>query len=67
MGIKDFQYFRIFDRWGNLVFSTTNAAIGWDGRIKGTEQPTGTYVWMAEGIDYLGRTVQRKGSVIIIR
>ena len=67
VGIKDFQYFRIFDRWGNLVFSTTNAAIGWDGRIKGTEQPTGTYVWMAEGIDYLGRTVQRKGSVIIIR
>jgi len=67
VGIKDFHYFRIFDRWGNLVFSTTNAGNGWDGRIKGTEQPTGTYVWMAEGIDYLGRTLQRKGSVIIIK
>ncbi len=67
VGIKDFHYFRIFDRWGNLVFSTTNAGNGWDGRIKGTEQPTGTYVWVAEGIDFLGRTVQRKGSVIIIK
>ncbi len=67
VGIKDFHYFRIYDRWGSLIFSTTNAAIGWDGRIKGTEQSTNTYVWMAEGIDYTGKTVQRKGSVIVIR
>ncbi|MBL7701222.1 MAG: choice-of-anchor L domain-containing protein [Ferruginibacter sp.] len=67
VGIRNFNYFRIYDRWGALVFSTTNPATGWDGRIKGTEQPTGTYVWMAEGIDYLGKIVRRKGSVIIIR
>jgi gliding motility-associated-like protein len=67
VGIKDFHYFRIYDRWGSLIFSTTNAAIGWDGRIKGTEQSTNTYVWMAEGTDYRGNTVQRKGSVIIIK
>lgn len=67
VGIKDFHYFRIYDRWGSLIFSTTNPAIGWDGRIKGTEQPTATYVWMAEGVDYNGKTLQRKGSVIILR
>ena len=67
VGIKDFHYFRIYDRWGSIIFSTTNPANGWDGRIKGTEQPTATYVWMAEGIDYLGKTVQRKGSVIVIK
>ncbi len=67
VGIKDFHYFRVFDRWGNLVFSTNNAAIGWDGKIKGTGQPTATFVWMAEGIDYKGNTVQRKGSVIVIK
>ena len=67
VGIRNFNYFRIYDRWGTLVFSTTNPAIGWDGRIKGTEQSTATYVWMAEGIDYTGKIVRRKGSVIIIR
>ncbi len=67
VGIKDFHYFRIYNRWGNLVFSTTNPANGWDGRIKGTGQPTGTYVWVAEGIDYTGKYVQRKGSVIVIK
>ena len=67
VGIKDFHYFRIFDRWGNLVFSTTNPAIGWDGRIKGTEQPAATFIWMAEGIDYTGKMVQRKGSVVVIK
>jgi len=67
VGIRNFNYFRIYDRWGALVFSTTNPDIGWDGRIKGTGQPTATYVWMAEGIDYLGKIVRRKGSVIIIK
>ena len=67
VGIKDFHYFRIYDRWGTLIFSTTSPALGWDGRIKGTEQPTSTYVWMAEGIDYTGKMVQRKGSVVLIK
>lgn len=67
VGIKDFHYFRIYNRWGALVFSTTNPAMGWDGRINGNEQPTMTYVWMAEGIDYTGKYIQRKGSVIVIK
>ncbi|MBK9485595.1 MAG: choice-of-anchor L domain-containing protein [Chitinophagaceae bacterium] len=67
VGIRSFSYFRIYDRWGSLVFSTTDPSIGWDGRIKGTEQSTATYVWMAEGIDYTGKVVRRKGSVIIIK
>ncbi len=67
VGIRNFNYFRIYDRWGALIFSTTNPDIGWDGRIKGTEQSTAAYVWMAEGIDYTGKLVKRKGSVIIIK
>lgn len=67
VGIRDFRYFRIYDRWGNLVFATTNPTYGWDGRIKGVIQSTATYVWMAEGIDYMGKTVQRRGSVIVIK
>lgn len=67
VGIRNFNYFRIYDRWGRLIFSTTDPAIGWDGRIKGVAQSTATYVWMAEGIDYTGKIVRRKGSVIVIK
>lgn len=67
VGIRNFSYFRVYDRWGALIFSTTDPAIGWDGRIKGVEQSTATYVWMAEGIDYTGKVVKRKGTVIIVK
>lgn len=67
VGIKDFHYFRIFNRWGAMIFTTTNALNGWDGSIRGNQQPTGTYVWMAEGLDYKGNIVQRKGTVTIIK
>ncbi len=67
IGLKAFKYYRIFNRWGQLVFSTTNAEVGWDGFFKGKQQPAGTYVWSVEGVDYLGKVIQLKGTVILIR
>jgi gliding motility-associated-like protein len=66
-GIRDFKYFEVFNRWGQQVFSTANAGIGWDGMIGGQLSPMGTYVWVALGLDFQGRAVQRKGTVILIR
>jgi gliding motility-associated-like protein len=67
IGIKDFKYFRVFNRWGQQVFSTTNEGMGWDGTVGGQVQPLGTYVWMAMGLDFSGRAVARQGTVILIR
>jgi gliding motility-associated-like protein len=67
IGLKEFKYFTIYNRYGQQVFTTTDAAIGWDGSFKGTEQRTGTFVWFAEGIDYKGTILQQKGTVILIR
>lgn len=66
-GIKTFKYMAIFSRWGQKVFYTTNLSQGWDGTFSGTTQQSGTYIWMAEAIDYTGHTIQRTGSVILIR
>ena len=66
-GIASFHYFRIYDRWGKMLFQTATPSIGWDGKLGGTYQPTGTYVWMAEGVDYKGNIVYRKGTVIIVK
>jgi gliding motility-associated-like protein len=67
IGIKDFKYFRVFNRWGEQVFSSANEGVGWDGTVGGNAQPMGTYVWMALGFDFSGRAVERRGTVILVR
>ena len=67
VGIKQLNYFRIYNRWGQLVFSTTQSGKGWDGRISGQEQRTDNFVYIVQGIDYTGRIVAKKGNVMLIR
>ena len=67
VGISKLKYFRIFNRWGQLVFSTTQSGKGWDGMVSGKVQNAGTYAWMVEGIDYTGKTVTKKGTMVLIR
>jgi len=67
IGIATLNYFRIYNRWGQMLFSTSEFNKGWDGNLNGTQQQSGTYVYMTEGIDYLGNTVFRKGTVVLIR
>jgi gliding motility-associated-like protein len=66
-GISSITYFRIYNRWGQLIFSTSRNGDGWDGRIGGKEQGTGTYVWEVNATDYKGITHIQKGAVILIR
>jgi hypothetical protein len=71
-GIENYQlnkldYFRVYNRFGEVVFETTNPFIKWDGYFKGTPQPLGTYVWHAQGICNNGRKVIRKGNVSLLR
>ncbi|MBC7946407.1 MAG: gliding motility-associated C-terminal domain-containing protein [Chitinophagaceae bacterium] len=67
VGIKQLNYFRVYNRWGNLMFSTTTLNNGWDGRFGGMEQPTGIYVWMAEGITMDNKKITKKGTVMLVR
>jgi gliding motility-associated-like protein len=61
------NYFRIYNRWGQLVFSTSQMGQGWDGTIGGSLQSTGNFVYMAQGIDYTGKVIFMKGNVVLIR
>lgn len=67
VGIAKFDYFRVFNRWGQLVYQTQRVGVGWDGRIGGKEQATGTFVWLVKGTDYTGKAVFAKGTVTLIR
>lgn len=67
IGITELQYFRIYNRWGQLLFSTRQQGIGWDGNFNGMKQGSGAYVYVTQGRDIYGNTVFRKGTTVLIR
>ncbi|MGF2411853.1 MAG: PKD domain-containing protein, partial [Ferruginibacter sp.] len=67
LGMKELRYFRVYNRFGNLVFSTTDIGKGWNGIYGGKGQDTATFVWMAEGVTYKGEVKIKKGYAVLIR
>ena len=67
VGIKEFRYLKIFNRYGQQIFYTTNAQVGWDGTFKGKAQSSGVYVVIASGIDFRGTVIDRQATVMLIR
>ena len=67
VGMKSYTYFRVFNRWGQLVFQTKALNEGWDGTIGGQLQPEGIYVWMIEGLTKDDRVITKKGTVMLIK
>ncbi|MEO8403172.1 MAG: T9SS type B sorting domain-containing protein [Chitinophagaceae bacterium] len=66
VGMKVIEYFNIYNRWGQLIF-TTRGDKGWDGMIAGQQQGNNTYVWMVKAIDYNDKPYFEKGTVTLIR
>ena len=67
VGIRSTDYFRVFDRYGTLMYETRQWMQGWDGTIKGKKAAPGAYVWMIKGIDKNGSGIEMKGTVILLR
>ena len=67
VGIDKFNYFKLYNRYGELVFSTTEVGKGWNGVYKGKPQGNESYVWHVSGVDYLGREFFKKGQATLIR
>lgn len=66
-GIATLKYFRIFNRWGQKVFETTDIDEGWNGRFNGNLQPMGVYVYMIEAVTNTGRVFNKQGNITLIR
>ena len=67
VGLKKLDYFRVYNRWGQLLYATSTVGEGWNGSVNGKEQATGTFVYSAQATDYMGKTIFRKGTVVLIR
>lgn len=78
-GLNDFLYptnaikadnlqFKVYNRWGQLVFSSRNWQDRWNGKLKGIEQNAGVYVWFLEYVHRdTGKKVFQKGTTTLIR
>ncbi len=67
LGMRSLNYFRVYNRFGQMVYSTTEIGKGWNGIFGGKAQDMATFVWMAEGVTYKGQKKTKKGNVILIR
>jgi gliding motility-associated-like protein len=66
-GLKRIEFFHVYNRWGQLLFATTETGKGWDGTVAGKPQSQGSFVWMVKAIDYTGAVYLKKGTVTLVR
>ncbi|MEP7106940.1 MAG: gliding motility-associated C-terminal domain-containing protein, partial [Ferruginibacter sp.] len=66
-GILSTESFRIFNRYGEIVFDTNQWNKGWDGTYKGKPQGVGNYVWFIKGKGKDGKLIEMRGNVVLVR
>ncbi|RXK81399.1 PKD domain-containing protein [Filimonas effusa] len=67
VGMKRLDFFRIYNRWGQLLFNTSEIGRGWDGTYEGSKQGSGTYVFVTQAVNYKDELVEKKGTIVLIR
>lgn len=67
VGIRSVEAFRVFNRFGEMVFESKNFEDGWDGTYKGEKADIGTYMYMLQMTDRFGAEQVLKGDVILMR
>lgn len=66
-GTATLNSFRIFNRWGQELFSTTDINKGWNGQYNGKPQPMGVYVYVVDAVSANGKRLYKQGNVTLLR
>jgi gliding motility-associated-like protein len=67
INIRELVYFKVYNRWGQQVYQTKEIGQGWNGTIRGVQQPVETYSWVLECVDFSGKTIRQSGRSLLIR
>lgn len=59
--------FQVYNRWGQVVFQTTERGVGWDGNYRGKNQDTNIFVWKCTYQLNGGKVENRKGTVLLLK
>lgn len=65
--IVKLEFFRIYNRWGQVVFETTDPAKKWDGTQNNIQLPPDNYVWIIDGTCTNGKRIRKQGTVLLAR
>jgi gliding motility-associated-like protein len=65
--IRELKYFRIYDRWGKLMFETNVIGNGWDGTFRNQGQVPDVYSWILHAVGQDGRDIKRTGNAALLR
>lgn len=63
--IQDLKY-QVFNRWGELIFETTDTSICWDGKFRGEPVGSGIYAYKLNAVLSNGTVVERSGSLTVV-
>jgi gliding motility-associated-like protein len=66
-GIKDLLEYQIFNRWGQLIFTTSNIEEGWDGTFNGALQSSDIYVYKVKAMTWRNMEVKEEGYINLVR
>jgi gliding motility-associated-like protein len=64
--ISDFDM-RIFNQWGQEIFTSNDPSKSWDGRFRGENQPVGVYVYYLKGKTGDAHEIDKQGTILLIR
>lgn len=67
VGYRAINFFRIYNRWGQLIYDAHSLETGWDGTYGGKPVDVGVYYWLLSMVDYTGTTKSFKGNVTVVR
>ena len=67
LNIRSISYFKVFNRWGEKVFSTTDINKGWNGTYGEEKVPAGVYVWYVEAFTYDNERIVQSGNITLLR
>jgi gliding motility-associated-like protein len=67
INMKELYYFRVFNRWGQLMFETNKLGEGWDGIYSGKPQVQDVYTWTVEAMGLDGVHYKQSGNSILLR
>ncbi len=66
-GIRKLNYFKVFNRWGQLLFESNDLNKGWDGTFNGVPQNMETYIYQASVETFMDETLTKSGAFKLIR
>ena len=64
---SEYYEFRIHDRWGKMLFYTTEIGKGWDGKFNGEKCEPGVYTYYIKYLNEENLKTEKYGVVILVR